>query len=111
MLEPVRENFVGDGTQKINPYTGEIEPYYSRATRTIRFIESALISVPMFILVFVFLVFWYNVTGVILPDSKHAAFHFAFLSWMAEPDAIFDATSNWAYITTILQVVTTMFMN
>ena len=76
-----------------------------------RFIESAVISVPMFLLVFAFLVFWYNVTGVILPDSKHAAFHFATISWMAEPDAIFDANSNWAYITTILQVVTTMFLN
>jgi anoctamin-10 len=61
--------------------------------------------------VFGFLVCCYNITGVIIPDSKYDQFHIAFLADLALPGAIFDAESNMAYVTSIGQVILTMILN
>jgi hypothetical protein len=43
----------------------------------------------------------YNLTGVIKKDSNHDYFLIEFIADLAKPDAIFDADSNMAWITTI----------
>ena len=66
-----------------------------------RYIESAFMCLPAFVIVFVFLVACYNVTGVIVADGKYEFFLIEFLADLAKPDALFDAESNMAYVTTI----------
>ena len=78
-----------------------VEPHYPSSARRMRYIESALMCLPAFVVVFLFLVLCYNVTGVILPDSKYDAFLIEPLADLAKPGAIFDAESNMAYVTTI----------
>lgn len=60
---------------------------------------------------FYFLVCCYNITGVIIADSKYDQFHICLLADLAKPGALFDAESNMAYITTIGQVILTMMLN
>lgn len=59
-----------------------------------------------------FLICCYNLTGVITAE-KHGdnIFLMPMLADLAVEGAIFDANSNAAYITTIFQVVCTMFVN
>ena len=77
----------------------------------VRYVESLAIIAPCFVLVFFFLVFWYNITGVILPDSKFDAWLIEDLAALAKPDALFDAATNWALIPTIGQVLATQWAN
>ena len=106
-IREIRPEFRGEPA--IDQITGLIEPQYNN--RKMRNLESFLICQPMFLVVFVFLVCCYNITGVILPNTKHDAFLITWLADLAVTDAIFDANSNMAYITTIGQVVCTMFLN
>jgi len=63
------------------------------------------------VLVFFFLVFWYNITGVILPNSKFDAWLIEDLAALAQADALFDAATSWALIPTIGQVLATQWAN
>jgi len=108
-FEQIREQFVG--IPEINPITEQIEPHFSESKKLLRYLESALICLPFFAFVFVFLVACYNITGMILPGSKHDIFHIEFLADLAKPDALFDAESNMAWVTTIGQIVLTMLLN
>jgi hypothetical protein len=85
----------------MNPVTEKIEPHYSESQRQIKYLISTLVCLPCFAIIFVFLVACYNITGVILPDSKHDVFHIPALADLAAPGAIFDAESNMAYVTSI----------
>ena len=95
----------------LNPVTDQVEPHYSSAKRLWRYLESVLICVPILCFVFAFLVACYNITGVILPESKHDAFLIPALADLAKEGAIFDAESNMAWVTTIGQVVLTLILN
>ena len=98
-IEQIRKDFVGVPT--INQISEKVEPHYSDSKRMIKYFESFLICLPFFGLVFYFLVCCYNITGVIIPDSKYDQFHICLLADLAKPGALFDAESNMAYITTI----------
>ena len=98
-FEQIREDFVG--VPMINPVTEKIEPYFSETQRQVKYLISTLVCLPCFVVIFVFLVACYNITGVILPGGSHDIFHIPALADMAAPGAIFDAESNMAYVTSI----------
>jgi hypothetical protein len=68
-LEPIRTEFVGKPTH--NPITEKIEPDYPASSRYMRYLESLLVCIPMFLIVLVFLWVAYNVTGVIVEEGKY----------------------------------------
>ena len=67
----------------------------------LKYIESLFICLPAFVLIFVYLIGAYNITGVIKEDSKYADFVITFLADLAKEDAIFDANTNWNFIPVI----------
>ena len=66
-----------------------------------KYIESLFICAPLLIFVFFYLIAAYNITGVIKENSKYKDFVITSLADLAKPNAIFDADSNAACITTI----------
>lgn len=109
-LEETREEFKGE--PKMNPVTEKVEPHYSSSKRLCRYIESVFIIIPCFAVVFVFLVIFYNLTGIItVEEHGENVFLIPFIAELAAPDGLFDANSNMAYIPSILQVLITMTLN
>lgn len=110
-LEAIREEFVGE--PKVNPITLKIEPHYPENERTMRYIESFLVSTTFLIVIFIYLIAAYNITGVIVEDGSqfHSIFYIHFLGDMAKTDGIFDANTNWNLIPSLAQTVITMLLN
>lgn len=92
--------------------TEKVEPHYKSSERNMRYLESFFIILPLFAVVFIFFVIFYNLTGIITVE-KHGdnVFLVPFLAELASPGAIFDANSNMAFIPSIAQVVLTMILN
>ena len=63
MEEDVRKEF--EGTLRMNPVTGRVEPMFSDSERLVRYVKSFFICFPAFGVVFVVIVCFLNLTGVI----------------------------------------------
>jgi anoctamin-10 len=100
------------GVPKINPVTEQIEPYYPTSERYKRYLESMVVCFLLLMVIFVYLVAMYNITGVITAEGKfHSIFYIEWLADFAKEGAIFDAQTNWVLIPTIAQTVITMILN
>jgi hypothetical protein len=92
-IEMIRPEFEGDPS--INPITEKVEPYYNSHKRYLNYLFSFVAILPCFVGVFYFLIFWYNVTGVITAEGQHKDFYFHEIGQYAAKDAILDPDS-WA---------------
>ena len=77
----------------------------------LRYFESVLICLPFSALVILYLIAAYNLTGVIVPDSKYKDFVIKPLAALAVEGAIFDTNTYMNFIPTIGQVVCTKILN
>ena len=99
-FKQIREAFVG--VPKINPVTEQVEPYYPSKERYMRYLESLVVCFVLLMVIFVYLVAMYNITGVITEEGKfHSLFYIEWLADFAKEGAIFDAQTNWVLIPTI----------
>lgn len=108
-VKMIREEFIGE--PKINPITEQYEPDYPESERNKRYIESFIVSFSFLMLIFVYLIAMYNLTGVIEDEKWNAFFYIDSLGDLAKKDALFDKDTNWNLIPSIAQTVLTMLLN
>lgn len=107
--EDMRKQF--KGIPSINPITGTIEPTFGFARRMIRYLQSIFICLPFFGLAFAAQIIFLNLTGIITPSHKQAAWLIPNLANLASEGAMFDVNSNSAILISILQSVVIMILN
>ena len=66
-IEMIRPEF--EGEPSINPINEKMEPNVSQKSRYGKYLFSFIMIMPCFVVVFYFLVFWYNATGVITAEG------------------------------------------
>lgn len=110
-VEQIREEFVGEPA--VNPVTEKVEPDYPESARAQRYLESLLFSAVSLVIIFVYLVAAYNITGVIVEDGQHfhTQFYIHWLGDLAKEGALFDANTNWNIIPSLAQTILTMLLN
>ncbi len=64
---------------------------------------------PLSIITLVFLVLSLNARGMV--DPTHKIIHVEWLSSMAEPDGVFDASTNYAFIPILLHTIVLNFLD
>lgn len=84
----------------MNPVTERVEPHQPESARRRAYLESFLVSAVTLIIIFIYLIAAYNITGVIVEDSEHfhTAFYWPWLGDLAKEGALFDANTNWNII-------------
>ena len=95
----------------MNPVTGRVEPMFSDRERFVRYVISFFICLPPFIFVFIVIVVFLNLTGIIDPSKHGGLFHMHTFCSLSYEGALFDVNTNWAFIPSILQSVVTLIMN
>jgi len=86
----------------VNPITGRIEPTFGFLRRLIRYLQSVFICLPFFLLAFSAQIIFLNLTGIITPSHKQAAWLIPQLANLATPGAMFDVESNSAILISII---------
>ena len=76
--EDIRKEFKGE--MRINPVTGRIEPMFSDSERMVRYVKSFFICLPAFLVVFLVIVCFLNLTGIINARVHGGLFHIESLS-------------------------------
>lgn len=96
---------------RINPITDQPEPQFSNRDRLTRYLKSALICTPDFIIVVFTTICFLNLTGIIDPKRHHALFQIEILSQFCKEGAIFDQNTTLGLLPTVIQVVISIIHN
>lgn len=86
----------------INPITGRMEPMFTFNQRFVKYLQSVAICTPFFLLVFLIIVTFLNIGGIVDPDTHGGFLHIETFHALSAEGALFDPNGSLALIPTII---------